>query len=249
MARPLLFQSLLFCSLAVYAQDGFEAASIHPTKESVTNERDGIISASHGTLRLHDVTLKSCIHYAYGVSTAQIVGGTNLSGERYDILATAGRDLGDAELRRMLQGLLAERFHLTLHHEQREMRGYVLSAAPGGVKDSAAIHAAAAEGEPTHQNSEIGFTARNFSMKDLAAYLASPLDGPVADQTGLTGRYDISVDFRRYVNTGPTTQEERPSVMSVLNAALKGELRLQLAVKKGMYDVVVVDHVEAPSGN
>ncbi|HEY1213815.1 MAG TPA: TIGR03435 family protein, partial [Bryobacteraceae bacterium] len=204
MARLLLPLSLVLCSLAAYAQDGFEAASIHPTKESVPNERDGSISAEHGTLRLHDVTLKSCIHYAYGISAAQIVGGTNLSGERYDILATAGRDLGDAELRRMLQGLLAERYHLTLHHEQREMRGYLLSVAPGGVKASAAIHAPAAEGEPTHQNSEIGFTARNFSMKDLAAYLASPLDGPVADETGLTGRYDISVDFRRYVNTGPT---------------------------------------------
>lgn len=249
MARLLLFLSLLLCSFAAYAQDGFEAASIHLTKESVPNERDGTFSASHGTLRLHDVTLKSCIHYAYGVSTAQIVGGTNLSGERYDILATAGRDLGDAELRHMLQGLLAERFHLTLHHEQREMRGYLLSVAPGGVKDSAAMHAAAAEGEPAHQNSEIGFTARNFSMKDLAAYLASPLDGPVADETGLTGRYDIAVDFRRYVYTGPTAQEERPSVMSVLNNALKGELGLQLAAKKGMYDVVVIDHVEAPSGN
>jgi len=249
MARLFLFLSLLFCSFATYAQDGFEAASIHPTKESVPNERDGFISAAHGTLRMHDVTLKSCIHYAYGVSTAQIVGDTNLSGERYDILATAGRDLGDAELRRMLQGLLAERFHLTLHHEQREMRGYLLSVAPGGVKDSAAIHAAAAEGEPTHQNSEIGFTARNFTMKDLAVYLASPLEGPVADETRLSGRYDISVDFRRYVNTGPTTQEERPSVMSVLNPALKGELGLQLAAKKGMYDVVVVDHGEAPSGN
>ena len=247
MTRLIFF--LVFCSFVAYAQDGFEAASIHPSKESIPNERDGSISAEHGTLRLHDVTLKSCIHYAYGVSTAQIVGGTNLSGERYDILATAGRDLGDAELRRMLQGLLAERFHLTLHHEQREMRGYLLSVAPDGVKDSEAIHVAAAEGEPTHQNSEIGFTARNFTMKDLATYLASPLDGPVADETGLTGRYDIAVDFRRYVNTGPTTQEERPSVMSVLSAALKGELGLQLVAKKGMYDVVVIDHVEAPSGN
>nr|WP_263416275.1 TIGR03435 family protein [Terriglobus albidus] len=71
-------------------------------------------------------------------------------------------DLGDAELRRMLQRLLAERFHLTLHHEQREMWGYLLSVAPGGVKDSAAIHAAAGEGEPIHQNSEIGFRA--FSL-------------------------------------------------------------------------------------
>nr|WP_263416276.1 TIGR03435 family protein [Terriglobus albidus] len=71
----------------------------------------------------------------------------------------------------------------------------------------------------------------------------------MADETGLAGRYDISVDFRRYVNTGPTTQEERPSVLSVLRATLKGELGLQLAAKKGMYDVVIVDHVEAPSGN
>lgn len=34
----------------------------------------------------------------------------------------------------MLQALLAERFKLALHHEQKEMAGYALAVAKGGFK-------------------------------------------------------------------------------------------------------------------
>lgn len=245
----MLLPLLLLSTLSAHAQEGFDAASIHLTNDHVPFERDGMTQVAHGTLRMHDVTVSTCIHYAYGVATAQIIGPPELTSEHYDILATAGHDATDAEMRSMMQKLLAERFHLVLHPDKRESKGYLLTLAPGGLKNSAAIHASEGEGEATHQNSDIGFTAKHFTMKDLANYLASPLQGPVADQTGLPGTYDISVDFRDYVDTGSTLREERPSALAVLNFALKGQLGLQLTAKKAVYDVLVVDRLEAVSAN
>lgn len=249
MARFFLLPLLLLVTLSAHAQQSFEAASIRPTDDHVPFERDGTTQVSHGTLRMHDVTVSTCIHWAYGVATAQIIGPQELTSEHYDILATAGHDATDAEMRRMMQKLLAERFHLALHPDKREMRGYVLTLASGGLKNSASMHPSEGEGEPVHQNSDHGFVAKHFTMKDLATYLASPMQGPVMDQTGVAGTYDISVDFRDYVDTGSTLHEERPSAFAVLNFALKGQLGLQLTAKKAAYDVLVVDHLEAASAN
>jgi uncharacterized protein (TIGR03435 family) len=46
-----------------------------------------------------------------------------------------------------------------------------------------------------------------------------------------------------------TGQSERPGVAYVLNAALKGELGLQITPRKTNFDVIVVDHVDDPAPN
>lgn len=249
MMRSCFLPLLLLATFSAHAQQGFEAASIHPTNDHVPFERDGITQVSHGTLRMHDVTVSTCIHWAYGVATAQIIGPQELTAEHYDILASAGHDATDAEMRAMMKTLLAERFHLALHPAKREMNGYLLTLTSGGLKNSVSIHAAEGEGEATHQNSDHGFIARHFTMQDLATYLASPMQGPVMDQTGVPGAYDISVDFRDYVDTNSTLREERPSSLAVLNFALKGQLGLQLTAKKAAYDVLIIDHLEPVSAN
>lgn len=230
-----------------FAQARFDVASIRPANESIPFEKDGLTSLSHGTLRMRDISIRGCIAFAYGVSNAQIAGPAALNGQRYDITAEAPATASESEVRTMMQALLAERFHLALHHEPREMRGYILSVY-SPPKDPARFHPSAEAGEVSHQNSATGTTARNISMRQFADFLSGPLDGPVADQTNLSGAYDLNLDFTPYVDLA-AKPADLPTVEWVLNSALKGELGLQIVARKASFDAIVVDHVEALTPN
>ena len=84
-------------------------------------------------------------------------------------------------------------------------------------------------------------------MQELADYLSDPLGAPLTDGTGLPGRYDFVIDFTPYVNMEQS--DVRPDPVAVLKSALKGDLGLDLVQGKAVVDVMVVDHVEAPSEN
>jgi uncharacterized protein (TIGR03435 family) len=98
-----------------------------------------------------------------------------------------------------------------------------------------------------HENSATGMVAQAITMQELADYLSDPLDAPLTDNTGLTGRYDFIIDFTPYVNMEQS--DVRPDPAAVLKSALRGDLGLDLVPGKAVVDVMVVDHVEAPSEN
>ena len=78
--------------------------------------------------------MNDLITFAYGIHAKQIVGGPKwFLTEKFDIEAvpdTEGKPNRD-QLKTMVQGLLANRFKLVGHHEQRELEVYVLAIANG----------------------------------------------------------------------------------------------------------------------
>jgi len=232
-----------------FAQTSFDVATIRPASERVANERDGRTTMTRDSLQMHDVSVRVCLAFAYGVSTSQIVGPASINDKRYDILGKVDHDVTEAQMRQMMQSLLADRFRVALHHEQREMRGFVLSVYAQPPRNPAMFHPSVAPAQAYHENSATGTVARNFTMKQFAEFLSSPLEGPVADESNLPGEYDLELDFRPYVDVSETDRSQLPSVESVLNAALKGELGLQITSKKAAFDTLVVDHSEDPTPN
>lgn len=249
--RPSWVHPAFVAALSVFAhaQARFDVASVRPATERVEFERDGKIAAVHGTLQMRGVSLAACVAYAYGVSTAQVVGPASFLEKRYDIIAKAEQEIPETQVRQMLQALLADRFHLTQHRGQKEMRGYVLSVFSNPPKDPVKFHPSPAPGEFYRQNSSTGTVARNITMQQFAEFLSGPLEGPVADQTSLPGQYDLQLEFARYVDLTPADASALPGAAYVLNAALKGELGLQITPRRTNFDIVIVDHVENPSPN
>lgn len=233
----------LAAAKTVAAQSAFDVASIRPSSGDVKFERNGIIKASHGTLAMHDVTVSTCVQWAYGTSQGLISGPSSLRDVHYDITAKTDPAATQQQMRVMLQELLRERFKLTFHLEKRELRVYTLVVAKGGSK----MHPSAPGGEMFRENSATGMVARSITMRELADYLSDPLDAPLADATDLPGRYDFKIDFTPYVDM--KQDDVRPDPVAVVNAALKGELGLELVRAKQQMDVTIVDHVEPPSLN
>ncbi len=131
---------LVSFSAALLAQQpagppAFEVAVIKPSLDP-----PGSVGIFESPDRIHakNVTLKRCVRGAYEVPEPQIVGGPKwVDQDRYDIEAKAPMPAGDHELMLMLRTLLADRFKLVLHREQRTISGYRLVLAKGGLKAQA----------------------------------------------------------------------------------------------------------------
>src|SRR6185437_4218224 len=114
-------------------------ASVKPVDLSTLGDA---ISMNIGTVRRQEVTfgnatLNDCIRFAYGMaSDAQIAGPDWIKSKRYlyNIDAKAAPGTSPAQLQAMMQTLLAERFKVVTHREQREMSYFALEPAKGGVK-------------------------------------------------------------------------------------------------------------------
>lgn len=120
----------------------FEVASVKPAGSYVRGAavefRGGPGSEDPGRFTWLRATLGNLLTMAYDVHSDQIeapgwVKDIN-STYVYSIAVTMDPKTTREQFRLMLQGLLAERFHLRLHHEAQPRPGYALAVAKGGIK-------------------------------------------------------------------------------------------------------------------
>jgi uncharacterized protein (TIGR03435 family) len=238
----------VLCPQTLVSQhSSFAVATIRPSAAQVPFEHDGSTEFLADTLRMQDVTVNTCIKLAYHVQDRQILGPEWIRGAHFDITAKSDGAVEQEEMKRMLQGLLADRFRLSFHREQKEMKALVLTVASGGPKVSPA---AAPDARPFRQNSANGTVAKSMPIPEFADFISGPLEMPVVDHTGLTGKYDFVLDFTSYL-PDPTKNMDgtRPDTTSILKAALHDELGLNVESSKTQVEVLSIDHVERPSEN
>jgi uncharacterized protein (TIGR03435 family) len=235
-------------AVAAYSQHPtFAVATIRPSAAEVKFEHDGSIEVFGDTLRMKDVIVQSCIKWAYNVQDSQIAGPGWIDSDRFDITAKSDKPANEDEMKRMLQGLLAGRFGLSFHREQREMKALVLTVASSGAMLKAA---AAPDAPPYRENSANGSIAKSMPIGEWANFIAGPLQMPVVDETGLTGKYDFVIDFTGYIpEPGKNMDVARPDATGILKAVLHDQLGLNLDGRRAQVEVMVIDRVEKPSAN
>jgi uncharacterized protein (TIGR03435 family) len=184
---------------------------------------------------------------------SQIVGGPDwIDSERYDIETTPGADTDQKQLWLMWQKLLADRFHLRLHGETRDLPVYVLTAAANGFKlpppeDVGCVSfPAGTRPHPVPGKFDCGYVSGPFAghnggllhidgrkvrMADFIRELAFVLDRPVVDKTGFSGEFDLDLRYAR----------------DDIFAAIEEQLGLKVTPANGPVDVLVVDHAERPA--
>jgi uncharacterized protein (TIGR03435 family) len=205
----------------------------------------------------HGTSLTELIQVAYGLNEKQIVGAPPWAfEERFDVVGEPDAE-GEPNAKQwvtMMQKLLAERFTLKVHREQREISSYVLTTAKEGTKNLTpnesnnplpGLEFSAVEGG-------LLLPARNTTMSQFAQMLQQVvLDRPVVDHTGLTGRYDFELRFMpdesMFHGRPPVTAQNGGSDPNLFEALSR--LGLKLALEKTPLDVIVIDHVLHPSEN
>ncbi len=214
----------------------FAVVSIRPSAEPVKFESDGEITVTSGTVRMRDVTIETCIKWAYGMQKGQVSGPSLLTSERYDIVAKAEGAAKDEQMRLMARDMLKERFQLAFHTERKELRSFALTVARGSPK----LKQSTPDESPYRQNSRMATVVRATTMPEFANFLSNAVERPVLDKTGLTGSWDFAFDFTKYMMEEPKGIDD---FLQVLNITLQGELGLKLESEKDMVDVMLIDHV------
>ena len=78
----------------------------------------------------------------------------------------------------------------------------------------------------------------------VATAVQQTVGRPVIDHTGLTGRWDIDLEFS---GTGPLTTADTPDAPTSVFTAVQEQLGLKLEPRKERMDVLVIDHVQMPT--
>lgn len=225
---------------AVSGQE-FEVVSVKPNKSgsnsSSTHSDQGRVTASN-------VPLKNIIMMAYGIREYQLDGPPWLAAERYDVAGKSPEALPkdrqkyrDA-LGAMMQKMLAERFKLTIHRENRTLPVYGLVVGKNGIK----VPEVPDGGSHNSSNNDRHYEATCISLATFAEFLDRRLDLPVIDMTGLKGYYSFSFDWIPDPKPGEKT-DDMPSGLT-MREIIQEKLGLRLEGRKAPVEVVVVDHIE-----
>ncbi len=235
-------------SMAADASPGFEVATIRPSDPNDPRASLGWSFESEGhRIECKQTTLLNLIAVTYGLQPRQIVGGpTWLDKDRYDISGVP--DVPGVpsapQVREMYKKLLAERFHLVLHRETREMPIYVVTIAKGEPLLKPANSGAPVNTSNSGDSTQRTLRFTNMSMKEFANNMDIYEDRPVVDQTGLSGRYDFTLKW-----TYELSAEGQPGAPPSLFTAMREQLGLKMDAVKGPAEVIFIDHLEKPREN
>lgn len=255
-------------------QPRFDVASIKP---AAPNARGIFILPIAGGISITNMPVKELIVIAYHVQMFQISGGPPwISSDHYDISAKSEDPPKRGEIPLMLQALLADRFQLTIHRETKELPIYALVLArKDGKLGPQLVEAKAANCTAVDPNKALpppvpgeppvlpcgGMMMRPNALKavsiqvgDLTQNFSRLLGRTVVDKTGLTGKYDISMDWTPDESQAgqmpaaappPPSEPAGPSIFT----AIQEQLGLKLEAQKGPVETIVIDRVEKPSAN
>ncbi len=287
---------------AVKSRPVFEVVSIRlanpDSKPSFGPTPDGFRSINHPLIGLFQIAyVPTGIGDSGFFRGARISGAPDWLSrtENYDVVAkVAEADLAEwqkpaaqaAMLRTMMRALLEERLKAVVHIEDKSLPIYDLVVRKNGPKFRAAETVDSAELRTKHPGAIMtpegaalapgsGMRQINFfgaSLATLTPILSQLSERPVRDKTGLTGKYDLSIQMS-FNLLGPALDsasgkagspidslpapppppgmDAQPSTDSEASifTVVQEQLGLRLEPATGPVGSLVIDHVERPSAN
>ena len=180
------------------------------------------------------------------------------------------------QVREMMRTMLADRFGLQVHEFTREgtVNRLVLSKSgvlgpnikphPEGAKcstqESASVGKAPDASAPPMANCGISWyylhaALTDYTIADAVRALvgiggSSGLDTrPIVDATGITGKYDLTLEFRYESDSSPIEPDADDGGVPTLIRALKEQLGIRVQAGPGPVRMVSIDHISEPTPN
>lgn len=281
----------ILCQAPAGTKPSFEVATVKPAEPGQQGIA-GISRQPGGRLVIKNMPLRPLLTYAYNIRDFQVAGGPGwMTSEVWDIEARAEEGSIPAgpldpskpnPLAIRLQSLLEDRFQLKTHTETRELPVYELSIAKGGLKmklsDDQGLIKPRDPGDPpppppfqpgvplrrgTVFMGRGNLQAAAINVTNIVQSLSSLVGRIIVDKTGLTGLYDVKLQWTPdptqvpngiaiFAGPGPGGRDAPPPIDSngpAIFTALQEQLGLRLDSAKGPVEVIVVDSVQKPSEN
>ena len=225
-----------------------------------------------------DFTVETYLEFAYklwltGEEKRGMLAGLPdwVNHDRYTIEATAPMHATKDQYRLMMQALLAERFGVKVHVEQRDVPVLAMTlvkpgktgpkliphenGVPCDAPPSPEVYPPFCYGfsaRPKGNNSEFG--SRNSPMELIGKFLGSVAGGageisrPVVDQTGLTGRWDYTLEIAQPFGKKPSGVDEENQGPTVIEG-MQQQLGIKLKPSRAVIPVLIVDEIRRPAEN
>jgi uncharacterized protein (TIGR03435 family) len=254
-ARALI--CIAFGCSAAYSQTQPEARliEIHPSAPNSMNYmRRRVVG---GRYELRNASLVDLIRTAWNVQPDDVIGGPEwLDNKRFDVSVPVPQTSGAEQLRGVLQTMLSDRFHLTVHITTRKVPVFAITIANKGLATKALL-----EPTPGSDNSgcrELGnqpnglvmFECRNISLAKLAEGLPRMratgylFNYRVVENSGLSGSFDFTVKWTPRDSWRPRAASAE--TITIFNA-FENQLGLRLALGSVSQPAIAVDRIDEPA--
>jgi bla regulator protein blaR1 len=240
----------------------YSSVSIKPSKPAAGElyRAKMMVNLSDGSFTASDITLQRLIQLAYHIQDSLIVGGPDwVNTEKFDINAKLDPSVVAAMHKQMaennsgdLKVLLADKFKLAVHSENRVLPAYDLVVDSGDHKLQEVDGIRVIHMEPGH------LISQGTPIDHFAAQLSLRLGRPIVDKTGLKASYAFNLhwtpasdELERLKQGGEeqampqTADPNGPSLFT----ALQEQLGLKLEPHTESVQMLVIDHAEVPSEN
>jgi uncharacterized protein (TIGR03435 family) len=251
---------ILFVALTAFGQTSpvFDVASVKPQPWSNQNGSSLGVFVKGDTLNAEHCSLYDLVSYAYNLRDGHLSGGPTWANraqmlltqaELYQVIGKVSSTPPPSSevFRQMLQGLLADRFQLKIHHVEKQLPIYNLVVDKGGPK----MTPSAPDTKFSNHQSSLGpyairMNTTQLTMEKFVNMAAGYAGRPAFDKTGLTGGYDFTLDFIPETATG---EANLPAGVPSILTAVREQLGLRFEPSMGPFDTVVIDHAERPAAN
>lgn len=208
--------AVLLTAAAAFAQPiQFEVASVRPSAPTAADTVNIGLRMDGQQAHIASFSLRNYIAMAFDVRPAQVTGPDWLTETRFDINATLPAGSSNKEIPKMLQSLLADRFGLKFHREQKDFPVYALvpgtrplglrpvaadAAVQSGTVDVAATGSGAGVavnlgGGASYTFANNKLEGKKLDMPTLVDTLETYMDRPIVDQSNLNGFFDVTLEI------------------------------------------------------
>jgi uncharacterized protein (TIGR03435 family) len=236
--------SLIFLTLCcTLVAQTFDVASVKEITDyaALQSIKSGDITFKGGNLYMHGVTLGYAVQWAYDIQRYQLDGPDWMNWRpsndqpRYEISAKTDPSTPKVTAQIMAQHLLAERFGLVAHFEDRMKPGYSLREDVHGLKIQRI--------EPSDRNPRMAYdrsigkvSFTDMNMEELCGDVALTIGEPVVDRTSL-GKQTFNA------SAVGVLYDNREEMVSALFSGLKRDIGLVAVREKVPVKTVVVDQI------
>src|SRR5262245_18237330 len=237
------------------------AFGVVSVKPNTSGEQGGTSRAQPGRYQGVNVTLKRMITLAYR-PVQEFVGGPDwINTTHFDIDARVEGSPSQEQMLEMLRTMLTDRFKLVVHKESKESPVYALTLARRDGRPGSRLTPSTSECQPPDSGRaaaspqspaprcgfrlRIGdFSGRSTTMARLAGEL-SFVGRQVIVRTGLTGSFDIDLEWTPEAPGAAPSPDNGPSIFT----AIQEQLGLKLEPSTAPLEVIIIDSAERPAEN
>jgi len=248
-----VFAILIPWTAAVFGQSAparlsFEVASVKPSPPPGEPGLHFGTRIDEAQADFGNITLRGLIMFAYRLRGFQLSAPDWVNTARFDVLGKLPDGAKPDQVPEMVQTLLADRFHLVLHPEDKEFPVYALVVGKDGPKLTA---------KPDNYNTAARTGTRPQTMDAYASILSGYTDHPVLDKTELQGEYlvstaDLSAERGQQIAAQAQAHDAVTTIDPLVPAVARSVLQygLRIEPRKVALPFFVVDHIDkAPSEN